>query len=391
MIRSVGLLSGKRSFVSVVIALLCATPGLALAVDENANKKDSPGIQAYKNPSFSPARGEIFPIALTLKNQNLVKRVVAEIRTVDDDVIRQLEANESAINERVVILAWDGKDAIGNIVPDEAYVPTIRVYNKDGTVEQLGDDEDSGGAEVYDFEKSIQKGSIEYTLPIASRVLIRAGIKNGPMLRTVVDWEPRTSGFHAERWNGRDLDSVINIEENPQIGYLIVGYELPKYSIITYGNKDLTYRAYREKLKLPLKNTDYAERKLEREGRLIRQESYMPVLQQKSPRIDIAMRSAETKKPVESVEGFDEVLVDVRINEQDERYLEQERYEITFFVDNQFIAEEEQGFVPFTWRWSPARYGITPGDHVLTVNISGYGGQVGVKNIPFKLSVSGEQ
>ena len=73
------------------------------------------------------------------------------------------------------------------------------------------------------------------------------------------------------------------------------------------------------------------------------------------------------------------------MNELDEIYLDQERYEISFFVDNQFIAEEEQGFVPFTWRWSPGRFGLKPGKHILTINVSGYSGQVGVKNIPFIL------
>ena len=60
------------------------------------------------------------------------------------------------------------------------------------------------------------------------------------------------------------------------------------------------------------------------------------------------------------------------------------------FIDNEFVAEEEQGFVPFVWRWSPGRYGIEPGEHVLTVNVSGYNGQVGVRNLAFSL-IEGDQ
>ena len=123
----------------------------------------------------------------------------------------------------------------------------------------------------------------------------------------------------------------------------------------------------------------------ERNGRVIRQEFYNPLLHQKSPGIEVVLLDKESRQPVDRIVGFGEVLTEVRLDPLNEVYLDQERYEISFFIDNRFIAEEEQGFVPFVWRWSPGRLGIEPGEHLLTVNVSGYRGQVGVRNLAFSV------
>jgi hypothetical protein len=58
-------------------------------------------------------------------------------------------------------------------------------------------------------------------------------------------------------------------------------------------------------------------------------------------------------------------------------------YEIAFYIDNEFISEEEQGYVPLTWIWKPV--GLASEKHVLTVNVSGLRGQVGVKSLAFEI------
>ena len=341
-------------------------------------------IDSYKKTSFSPVRGEIFVIPFSVKKSNKLKKVEVEVRTSDDDLVRRLTFTDFKKNKKNYEIKWDGKDSNKKLVPDEVYYPIFIVTNKLDEKKRIDKRKMSGGEELYDFEKNIRAGVIEYTLPSASRVLIRSGIKNGPMLRTIIDWEPRTAGFHAERWNGRDLDNVIAIERNPKVGHLIIGYKLPDHSIITYGNTKQSYRAYREHMKWPLRQASYKNRLLERDGKLIRPEYYTPILQQKSPRITVNLLDT-SRNHINKITGFDELITEVKLNPLDEIYLDQERYEISFFIDNNFIAEEEQGFVPFIWRWSPGRFGLKPGKHVLTVNVSGYSGQVGVRNIEFTL------
>jgi len=320
-----------------------------------------------------------------LKQPKETKNLQLEIYSSDNDLIRTLPLKELKPTQKQYDILWDGKDSSGELVPNEAYFPVIKLTSLSDKTHIVDTRIHSGGEEVFDFEKNIGTGSIEYTLPIASRVLIRAGIKNGPMLRTIIDWEPRTAGFHAERWNGQDLDKVIAIEQNPQSSYLIIGYQLPNHSIITYANTKESYRAYRERKKLSIKVLTIGKKEIERGGKTIPPEFYNPVLKQKSPRINVSLLDIKKRQEKAEITGFDEIIIEVKLSSLDEMYLDQERYEISFFVDNEFIAEEEQGYVPFTWRWSPGRQGIKPGKHVLTVNVSGYNGQVGVKNIPFTL------
>jgi flagellar hook assembly protein FlgD len=363
----------------VVLSLLLAESAAASGHNFLASIGD------YTSGSFSPERNETFGIPVFIPSSEQVKALQIEIRTGDDDLVRTLKAARVSSTVSEYLIEWNGRDSNGAIVPDEAYHPVLVVTDADDETHRLDSRTQSGGEEVYDFEKHIKPGTIEYILPAASRVLVRAGIKNGPLLRTVVDWEPRTKGFHAERWDGRDEDNLVHIERNPDVGYLIVGYQLPDKSIITYGNDRETYRQYRERHGLPLREIAFEKRLPERNGRVIRQEFYNPLLQQKSPGIEVVLLDEESRQPVDRIVGFGEVLTELRLNALDEIYLDQERYEISFFIDNRFIAEEEQGFVPFVWRWSPGRLGIEPGEHLLTVNVSGYRGQVGVRNLAFRV------
>jgi hypothetical protein len=358
---------------------------LPLLLSPYAAAAPAAAIGDYARESFAPARGESFSIPVHVNDPAKVKAIKVEIRSSDDDLMRTLAITDIAPDTTDYEVKWDGRDDAGSVVPDEAYSPVVVVTTQLNETVTIAAQGSSGGEELYDFEKSIRPGVIEYTLPAAGRMLVRSGIKNGPMLRTLIDWEPRTAGFHAERWNGRDKDDVIAIEQNPDVGYLIVGYQLPHHSIITHGNSSESYRDYRERHNWPLKQASYAQQALQRNGRVLRQEAYQPILQQKSPRIDVNLLATETRQPVQRVKALEEMLAEVKLHPLDEIYLDQERYEISFFVDHAFIAEEEQGYVPFTWRWSPGRLGIEPGEHLLTVNVSGYNGQVGVKNIKFNV------
>jgi hypothetical protein len=371
---------------ALLTALIIGFSNIAFAQEQEAAKTNAvASLGLFEKNSFAPTRGETFLIQITLNSPEKLKKTEIEIRSSDDDLIQTLAVKDLKASQKHYEVLWDGKDSTGEIVPNEAYFPILKLTSLSDKTDTIDTRTNSGGEEVFDFEKNIGSGSIEYTLPIASRILIRAGIKNGPMLRTLIDWEPRTAGFHAERWNGQDLDKTIAIEQNPKSSYLIIGYQLPRHSIITYANAKESYRAYRERKKLPVQKPEYGKREIERAGKTIRPEFYNPVLQQKSPRINVSILDIKTREEKIELSGFDEIITQVKLHPLDEIYLDQERYEISFFVDNEFIAEEEQGFVPFTWRWSPGRQGIKPGKHVLTVNVSGYNGQVGVKNMSFTL------
>ena len=369
--------------VSAALITLVPQPGLT------AKAQPAAAIGAYDQQSFAPVRGESFPIPLKLADPAAVSAARVEIHSSDGDLVRTLEITDlsPAVSDYEVV--WDGRDDQLGVVPDEAYLPGVVLTSTLDQASTIAVSGSSGGEEVFEFEKAVRQGSIEYILPAASRMLVRSGIENGPMLRTIIDWEPRTAGFHAERWSGRGSDDVAVIEEHPDAAYLIVGYRLPDHSIITHGNDRESYRQYRERRNWPLQQTSSGKQQLERNGRALRQEFWQPLLQQKSPRIEVALLSMPQRQPLRHLRQSQEMLTEVKLHPLDEIYLQQERYEISFFVDHVFVAEEEQGYVPFTWRWSPGRMGVEPGEHLLTVNVSGYNGQVGVKNISFTVSGDG--
>ncbi|MEN8128889.1 MAG: hypothetical protein ABFS45_01565, partial [Pseudomonadota bacterium] len=70
--------------------------------------------------------------------------------------------------------------------------------------------------------------------------------------------------------------------------------------------------------------------------------------------------------------------VNVRINvsEEDKPRLMEDQFEVLLFVDSQFFAEAERGYLPLNWKWELQQF--PPGEHILTVNISSFKGQVGV-------------
>lgn len=370
---------------ALIAALLVVPMGPCLAADEAPASSQNASVGAYRTASFAPTRGELFAIPVHFAKPELIESFSVDIVSADGDQIRLLPADQTVDIKDTNLISWDGKDERGKPVPNEVYHPVLMLKMRSGEEVKIDYSATSGGEEVYDFDKVLRPGAVEYELPEASRVLVRGGIQNGPMLRTIVDWEPRAKGYHVERWNGLDEDGLFNLEAMQGAAYLIIGYKLPDHSIITYGNTDITYREYREANQWPVPKPNLQSRLLERDGRVMRPEFYLPVEQLQSPVLTAQLLSATSRKPSARVEQFEEIIAKVVFDPKDEYFLSQSQYEISFFVDNEFIAEEERGFIPFMWRWSPGRHGIEPGEHIFTVNVSSYDGQVAVKNMKFVL------
>ena len=78
-----------------------------------------------------------------------------------------------------------------------------------------------------------------------------------------------------------------------------------------------------------------------------------------------------------------EFIVKVSVNKDDVWALEQSRFEVAFYVDHQFFAEEEQGYLPFKWKFNPKN--LEKGVHVLTLNVVGFDGQIGAAILQFRV------
>ncbi len=325
---------------------------------------------ALQESAINPTAGKATTLSFKLSKSEAVTVMIFD---PDGELIRELR-KETAMDSGDHQLVWDGRDDSGQLVPDEAYTFTIEtrsgeVYDPFAT---------SGGTvgDIRDAELSAKSGTVVYTLPTPARVLIRLGIKSGPMLKTLVDWKPRVAGSITEYWDGRDEDRLVNLYEDKNFNALITYVALPATTVIAYGNETESYRDYKrgrgkERPKKPLRprlaNLDTNE-KLAPEG-------FVPSPASRAPRVEVTFPNvSESKAGVPSVGAGVDVRIDV--DSSDKEALLSQQFEIIFFVDNVFFAEAERGYLPYNWRWELQQ--LPPGEHILSVNISSFRGQVGV-------------
>ena len=69
-------------------------------------------------------------------------------------------------------------------------------------------------------------------------------------------------------------------------------------------------------------------------------------------------------------------MVKVTLDEKDKAIFQKHQFEICFFLDNKFYAEDETGYTPFNWVWDLSN--VEEGEHLLTINISSFQDQIGL-------------
>ncbi len=203
------------------------------------------------------------------------------------------------------------------------------------------------------------------------------------MLRSIQNWAPRPAGKNVQRWNGLDENKVVDILSLPNFGISISAFNLPDFTIITTGNNYLdypTYYALRNWSFIPLPAEDQL---VERGNKGISPHYYYWRVIDKDPRIQIIFPDNQNKDAhgLSVVENNKPIAVKVVMAAADEAYMIESKYEVSFFVDFEFKSEEELGFMPITWLWTPNN--LNTGEHFFTVNVSGFRGQVGVTTTKF--------
>lgn len=341
-------------------------------------------IERYETVDFNPSLGEVFAIPVKIEQPG---KIDVELYSADRDLVRSLSSGEKE-KAGIYEVHWDGKDESGAVVPDEAYFPVVIVTatNKSDNAESIRlDPSSTSGGEEISVSPEITEGQISFRLQRPSRILARAGIQSGPMMKSFVNWEVRGAGKNVLVWDGFDHDGIVNLydQEQHRLALLVTGYELPNHSILTIGNKLVTYGAWRKSKGWSSEMPDLSRVQLERKGRRISRHYYLPRSVDVAPDITLditnKLRVNEDGIPIVS----SPISLKVGMHDDDRWAMQQSLYEVAFFVDYQFLSEEEQGYVPLTWRWNPA--GLEPGTHIITVNVSGFNGQVGVKSLKIEI------
>lgn len=320
--------------------------------------------------SFNPShKGKV-----TL-SYSLSKPAKVTINVYDPDLgLIQSDSGETFVDPDKKIFDWDGRDMQGNVVPDEAYFFTIVAEDKSGTKEIYDPTTFSGGMEhdITAVHIDPQHHTINYTLPEMGRVMIRMGIQGGALLNQPVDWKPRVKGAITEYWNGKDKDNLVDLFNHPKFKMIVSYFSLPENSVITFGNKSTTFLKY--------KNTVAAGRpmKPKRETSVTRLSHHykLPRTSDYTPEITVEFTNVQGKDDTGLPILNKKTMVMVALDEKDKGIFQNHQFEICFFLDHMFYAEDESGYTPFNWVWDLSN--VTEGEHLLTVNISSFKDQIGV-------------
>jgi len=352
--------------------LLGAAPTLVLPDSES---KLIGGVKVAKT-SFNPFRGEELGLSVDLKRAAEVTVRVFDADWTEVALLTDSRAMPAGENN----LAWPGKDNEGNVVPDEAYFFTVEARSPEDELEVYDPTAFSGGEEADLTEASIDPllGAIRYRLPQMARVNIRVGVSGGPLLKTVVDWEPRVAGQVTDYWDGKDLDQLMDLREHPDRKMIISYFTLPATSVITYGNKDATYQhvSGTDRPVKPERSSGWAEDKK------ISPHYRIPRARDRSPRIRMAFPNS-TGEEEGSIVLKGRSLVHVDLDAESKQHFESAKFEIVFYVDGRFYAEEETGYAPYNWVWDTSQ--MDEGSYLLTVNVSSFKDQIGIKSARVKI------
>lgn len=226
-----------RSPFSVIVLLSAAAAAAA------APAAKSGAIQAVRvePPSLNLAAHEMATVSATFTRPG-----TASVLLVDRDgyAVRTLAKAQPV--DGPVSFGWDGRDDAGELVADEAYSLKIDWRGSGGGIETCFPANAPAkvvavSARSYDRRTA----TLSYTLERPSRVHVQAGTAavngksnmDGPVMKTVVNREPRAGGAIAEHWSGYDESGTIFVPDLQGFAVAIAAAPLPESSIITFGNR----------------------------------------------------------------------------------------------------------------------------------------------------------
>jgi hypothetical protein len=179
---------------------------------------------------------------------NFAKAGTASVLVVDRDgyAVRSL-AKLQPVRGGPISFGWDGRDDHGQLVADEAYSLKIDWRGRGASDTYFPGNAPATMSTIPVRAYDRRTATLSYTLPQPSRVHIQAGTAVldpktkqliGPVMKTIVNREPRSVGAIAEHWSGYDESSKIFVPDLENFVVAIAASPLPENSVITFGNRE---------------------------------------------------------------------------------------------------------------------------------------------------------
>lgn len=331
---------------------------------QNSSRKIS-DLQ-LSSQAFNPADGGTVTLSATVETD---KALNIRLWDAEGGLIRQFPV--ASTRRGKFSITWDGKDDEGRPVPDEAY--TFTIQTTDGTY-LLNPFADSGGEriDIASAQWRPEEHRIIYDLPHPCRMLVRAGLKPGPLMANIVDWKPRQAGEIREIWKGLDDTARIYIPAMPHFILTISGYTLPDASVITRGNTTQDFLSYRilcpSRVVIPIK----------RNAPHLHAQYGAPISNIVSPQLSASVDGGQAP-PVIALREGESVNLRIALDPQRGARFQNHLYEIMFYKDGEPLMEEGRPYMPYTFPLK-AKY-FEKGSHIFTINVSNTANQYAVFSV----------
>lgn len=318
---------------------------------------------------FNPALGQTAAVSVRLAAPG---SVTLSILDRDNYVIRTLPSVSLPAGESS--LTWDGKDQGGAVVPNEAYCINIKAEAGGSTSEY---------APSRDFRRvlsdpkrsySMVSGVLKYELAGPSRMHIQAGEavlvddpkegkRDGPVLKTIVDREPRTGGTVVETWDGYDESRTIHIPSLKNFAISVLAESLPPATVVTVGSRNEGFREYASRSRLgkaPL--YPFAAHPERMPGM---KHDNLTALDDFSPELSVEVAGKKDEQGRIEV-GARPLALTVRMPAGQDRLFVRPEAALDVFVDEKRVLRKAGARNPSSLSIPPEE--IPPGEHRVTVN-----------------------
>jgi len=346
----------------IVLCWISVNPVFAITISQVSHNKNI----------FNPVKNESVDIRFRLSEAAVVTLSFYDDREL---LIRRI-TSKNQLKEGAHTLSWDGRDQKGEAVPPEAYRYTIKARNSEGKEIEFDLSDLTGGdsLEVKKITWDPKSKKISYLIPEMARINTRVGLKaRGPLLITLQNWVPRTSGRHSISWNGKDVSGVIDLGKHPNRQIDVQAFSLSDNTILIgpLQNQSTYVKNINKDTEKRTKKKTRKKRMFNHSQQTVDQRGDFPVL------LTIPEDIKKNKDGIPIVDGKTPFRVDVAKPYWGKVF--SQRFETVFYLDGQFIEESELGILPLTWYLKMTD--ITPGIHYITTNVRSYEGNFGTSSI----------
>ena len=269
-------------------------------------------------------------------------------------------------------VAWDGRTASGDFARPGVYLLALTAINETGTTTWNPAMFEGGEpASINDLVLESELRSVKFQLPSPSRIRVRFGLNDGPMVGTPIDFEALGAGTQSVSFEGIMAPGWGDFWEHPDRHVWVTAYRLPSNAVIVKAGEGLVDRP---RLRLPAVSGNVD---------VLTHAEHAPSLC-KDPEVSARLSGVK----VFDDEGLPVVseVVDLVIDVPDpanRAQFESARFEVMIFLDDYFLMEDEDSVLPFHYRFDVSRF--PSGVHSFLVNVSGYSHHTGIRFLTFRI------